>query len=262
MLPQWFVLAFVIWLGLWVGSFLNVVIYRLPRGLSVVKPRSRCPTCGTMIRWYQNLPLVSFVFLRGRCASCGARISWRYPLVEAVTAAFFVVAYLTTGLRVHLPLVWFLLSACVAIFFIDVDFQIIPDKITLPGIALGLVFAALTPEIGWVNGFIGTVAGGGGFWLVAAMGDFVFKKQSLGGGDIKFAAMAGAFMGWQKLIVILLGASVLALLWLGVARLAVRGKVRSHQIPFGPYLAAASVVAFFFGDELIRFYLTWFAAPR
>lgn len=258
MLPQWFIVALIIWLGLCVGTFLNVVIYRLPRGLSVAKPRSRCPSCGTMIKWYQNLPLLSFLLLRGRCAYCRARISWRYPLVEGVTTAFFVVAYFTIGLGVQLPLVWFLFSAFVAIFFIDLDFQIVPDQITLPGIALGIVFAALTPEIGWVKGLIGAVAGGGGSGLVAVTGDLLFKKKSLGGGDIKFAAMVGAFMGWQRLIVVCLGASALALLSLGVSRLVVRGNLRSRQIPFGPYLTIASVVAFFWGDELIRFYLALF----
>lgn len=260
MLPQWFIVAFIIYLGLWVGSFLNVVIYRLPRGLSVVTPRSRCPSCGTMIRWYHNLPLLSFLFLRGRCAYCRVRISWRYPLVEAVTSAFFVVTYFVMGLRVQLPFVWFLLSALVAIFFIDLDFQIIPVKITLPGIVLGLLFAALTPEMGWVNGLIGAGAGGGAFGLVAVMGDVLFKKKSLGGGDVKLAAMVGAFMGWQKLVVVSLVASALALVWLGASRLVLRRDVRSHQIRFGLYLVIASVVAFFFGDEALRLSLTLFSS--
>lgn len=253
MLPRWFILALIIWLGLWVGSFLNVVIYRVPRGQSVVKPRSRCPHCGRMIKWYQNIPLLSFVLLRGRCAYCEVAISWRYPLVEGITAAFFVAAYLTMGLRVQLPLAWFFLSALVAIFFIDLDFRIIPDAITLPGIALGLAFAALTPEVGWVKGIVGSVAGGGALWLMAITGEALFKKRSVSGGDIKLAAMVGAFMGWQKLIVILSGASVLALFWLGVSSLAVRGQVQGRRIPFGPYLTVAAFVAFLFGDEVIRF---------
>lgn len=110
MIPQWFIVALIVWLGLLVGSFLNVVIYRVPRKLSV-KPRSRCPKCGTMIKWYHNVPLLSFLVLRGRCAHCGVKISWRYPLVEAVTAISFVVAYLAIGLRLQLVFVWLLFSA-------------------------------------------------------------------------------------------------------------------------------------------------------
>jgi len=252
-LPQWFVLPFVIWLGLWVGSFLNVVIYRVPRGQSVVKPRSRCPACGALIRWYQNIPLLSFVLLRGRCAYCGGAISWRYPLVEGVTAAFFVVTYLAMGLRVQLPFAWFFLSALVAIFFIDLDFRIIPDAATLPGIALGLAFAALTPEVGWVKGIVGSVAGGGALWVMALAGAALFKQRAVRGGDVKLAAMVGAFMGWQELMLILAGALVLALLWLGLASLAVTGKVQRGRIPFGPYVSIAAFVGFLFGYGVIRF---------
>ncbi|MBI4610628.1 MAG: prepilin peptidase [Candidatus Rokubacteria bacterium] len=253
MLPRWFVLALIIWLGLWVGSFLNVVIYRVPRGESVVKPRSRCPRCGTMIRWYQNLPLLSFVLLRGRCAYCGVGISWRYPLVEAVTTLFFVLTYLTIGLGVRMLLVWFLVSALLAIFFIDLDFGIIPDRITLPGIALGLAFAALTPGLGWVEGALGSVAGAWALWLVAFIGDVLFKERGVRGADIKLAAMVGAFMGWDRLVATLLAASVLALVWLGVSTLLLRGKVQRHATRVGPYVSIAALVTFLFGDRLIRF---------
>ena len=248
--------------GLAIGSFLNVVIYRIPRRKSVSRGRSCCPACDVQLKWYHNVPVLSYLVLRGRCSACGARISWRYPLIELLNAALYLFFFWRLGLTVDLAVFAFLSSALLAIFFIDLDFQIIPDVITLPGMVLGLLASLAPGQLGIVDSLIGLVAGGGSLYLIAMLGDWLFKKESMGGGDIKMAAMLGAFLGWQKVIFIFLASVVIGLV-VSVAIMAVSSKLRkTRMVPFGPFLDLAAMLAILSGDTLINYYLVNVAGLR
>ncbi|HWR83578.1 MAG TPA: prepilin peptidase [Candidatus Deferrimicrobium sp.] len=254
-----------VWLvlfGLLIGSFLNVVIYRLPRHLSVASGRSVCPRCGSLIKWFHNIPLMSFVFLRGKCAACGGKISARYPLVEALNAVLYLLLYWNFSLSVPFVVFALLSSTLLAIFFIDLDFQIIPDVITLPGMLAGLAVSFLPSGIGIFNSLVGLVVGGGALYVIAVVGDRLFKKESMGGGDIKMAAMLGSFLGWQKAILVLVASSIIGLV-VSVAIMAFSAQLRKTRVvPFGPFLAAGGVLAIVYGDKIISFYITQFVLRR
>jgi len=243
--------------GLAVGSFLNVVVWRLPREKSIVSPSSRCPSCDTPIRPWDNVPVISYLLLRGKCRYCGARISPRYPLVEVLNAGLWALMYWRFGMGWHLPVYLVFVSALVAITFIDLDFQIIPDSITLPGIPLGLLAGIfLLPDpmarmmaLGWKSSLGGAALGFGLFYIVA-----VLSRGGMGGGDIKFMAMVGALMGWRAvLLTTFLGS--LAGSVLGIFLMVVRGKGRKTKIPFGPYLALGALLTLVLGQEIFWWYL-------
>ncbi len=238
--------------GLVVGSFLNVVIARLPEGRSLVTPRSACPRCGTPIAWYDNIPLLSFALLRGRCRACGSPISWRYPLVEAATAALFGLAAARFGLSAHLPVAILLATLLVVVTGIDLDHQIIPDAITLPGTALGLLANLATGGVPWLESLLGIVAGGGLFLVI-----ILASRGGMGGGDLKLAAMLGAFLGWKVLLLSVLVA-VLAGGVVAIALLASGRSGRKDPIPFGPFLAGGGLVGLYWGRALLDWYLGGF----
>ena len=240
--------ALTLGLGAIVGSFLNVCIHRLPRRESVILPGSRCPRCATPIRWYDNIPLLSFLLLGGRCRACRGAISWRYPLVEAITMLVFFLSGARFGFTFEGLRAAVLASALVVVTGIDLDHRIIPDRITLPGIVLGLIGAWFLPP-GIVSSAIGTVVGGGLFYAIAWA-----SRGGMGGGDIKLAAMLGAFLGWQAgLLAIFLG--VLAGGVVGVVLLVLRLRGRKDAIPFGPFLALGGTVSLFWGGLILRWYL-------
>ncbi|MEW6049796.1 MAG: prepilin peptidase [Candidatus Zixiibacteriota bacterium] len=249
-------------LGLAIGSFLNVVIYRLPRKIKFLLERSACPHCSTPLKWYHNIPLVSFAVLRGKCAFCHMPISWRYPVVESLNAAAYIYFLWQLGFSAQLPAYAFLSSVLIAIFFIDLEFKIIPDVLSLPGIVVGLSSSAWPGGIGFLNAAIGMVVGGGALYLIAMLGDWLFKKESMGGGDIKMAAMLGAFLGWQKILLVFFVSSVIGLL-VALGAMSVSEKLRRHRvIPFGPFLALAAMLAVLYGDRLLGFYVhTLLAIP-
>jgi leader peptidase (prepilin peptidase) / N-methyltransferase len=244
-----YVLSFV--LGLAFGSFLNVVIYRLPRHESLLRPGSHCPRCGTAIRWYDNVPLVSWVVLKGRCRSCSAPISLRYPLVEAITALAFIIAFWRFGLEWRLLVAWAFVVAMVAVAFIDYDHMIIPDKIVLPGAAIGLAASiALEPPRWWV-------------YVVSSVGAAVFMfalvmlwPGGMGPGDIKMALFMGAVLG-PSVIVGLFAAFLIGSVT-GVYLMAVKKRSRKTKIPFGPFLALGAVLALFAGDAIVNSYMSLF----
>lgn len=242
-------------IGLAIGSFLNVLIYRLPRKKNFVLERSICPHCQTTLKWYHNIPLVSFVFLRGRCAFCSKPISFRYPLVELVNALIYLYFLSELGLSVTFLAYAFVASALIVIFFIDLEFQIIPDVITLPGMVVGLAVSLTPGGIGIVNSLIGLVVGGGALYLIALLGDFLFKRESMGGGDIKMAAMLGAFLGWQKVLFIFMASAVIGLA-VSLALMLVSAKLRRERvIPYGPFLALAAMLAIVYGDRILSYYV-------
>ncbi len=205
-MPTWLVLLTITLLGLCIGSFLNVCAYRLPLGESVVHPRSRCTSCGRMLTWFDNLPLVSWVVLGGRCRTCRKPVSWMYPAVEIVTALVFVVTYLTHGLTL-LGLVRVIFGCALIVLFVtDLQHKILPNVITLPGIVIGFVCSVFLPP-GWVSSLIGIVVGGGVLFAIAEVYYRVRGQEGLGMGDVKLLGMIGAFLGWKLVLLTLVFAS-------------------------------------------------------
>jgi len=245
--------VFVFLFGAVVGSFLNVCIYRIPRAESIVFPASHCPECDNKIRAFDNIPVISYLVLRGKCRSCGTRISWQYPAVEMLSAL------LTLGLffKFHLSLTFFVLyvfcMALVVITFIDLEHQIIPDSISLPGIVVGFASSFFLPWLGWQNSLIGIVAGGGSLLLVAYGYQLLTKKEGMGGGDIKLLAMMGAFLGWRSIPFIIFSSSLFGSV-VGVSLMLARKKDSQLPIPFGPFLAFGAVLFIFYGRQLIHWY--------
>lgn len=237
-------------MGAVLGSFLNVCIYRLPRGLSIVYPASRCPHCHTPIKWWQNIPILSFFLLKGRCSWCQTPISFRYPLVEAISAAVTLMVVVQGGSILHM--IWaegFLLSLIVA-FFVDIDFQIIPDSISLGGIVWGILGsfagASLIPS---AQMGLGILVCGGIFLAIALL-----VPHGMGGGDVKLAAMFGANLGLTKgLLAMFLGICYGSVI--GVLLLAFKIKGRKDRIPFGPFLVLGAYTTYLWGGEIIRWYL-------
>jgi leader peptidase (prepilin peptidase)/N-methyltransferase len=245
-------LLYVTLLGLVFGSFFNVVIYRLPRGQSLWWPSSRCPKCGKPVRALDNVPVVSWLLLGGRCRDCGNPISIQYPIVETMTAAvFLLIAWMTPpGPELASRLV--LASALIVLFAIDLELQILPNAITLPGIVVGFAFSFFTP-IGWQNSLIGIALGGGLLYLIAGAYYLWRRQEGMGMGDVKMLAMIGAFLGWQAVIVTLILSSFAgAIVGLGLM-VAQRGDMKV-ALPFGTFLALGALAAMLFGDALVAWY--------
>lgn len=256
--PDFFPYAVAGLFGSIIGSFLNVCIYRLPRHESIVWPASRCPACGQRIAAYDNIPILAFLWLRGRCRACRAPISFRYPLVEAVNGFGYAAIVWRFGPDWSSLAYAALFSALLVVTFIDLDHQIIPDRITLPGIPLGILCAAAVLPIGIVDSLLGVLLGGGLLWLMAWLSPYLFGKEGMGGGDIKLLAMVGAFLGWEPvLLTVLVGSSIGALT--GLALIALKRLRRDQYLPFGPFLALGAVVAMFFFHELKTWYVGFLA---
>jgi leader peptidase (prepilin peptidase)/N-methyltransferase len=253
-----FLLALIFLFAIAFGSFINVLIYRLPRKISLVSPGSHCPKCNNPIKYYDNIPILSFILLRGKCRNCGARISFRYPLVELLSGVLVVLSFYHFGLTITGVEAAFLSLIFIPVFFIDLDFRIIPDFFTLPGIVIGLAMSFLPGAfIGWKESVIGLIVGGGVFFLVGLVGEFAFKKEAMGFGDVKFAAMLGAFLGWKILLLVLITGSFLGSV-VGVAIIILsKSKNKSSYVPFGPFLVAAAFISIYFGNDIINAYLNF-----
>jgi leader peptidase (prepilin peptidase)/N-methyltransferase len=239
--------------GLVVGSYLNVVVHRLPREESTVLPRSRCPRCGALIRARDNLPLVSFLLLRGRCRICRGPISWRYPLVEATTAVLFVACLKAFGLHWHALVAAFFGCLLIALAAIDLEHYLLPDLITLPGLAIGLLLSIGGVWIPWRDAVAGAALGGGGLWLLAKAWYLLRREEGLGLGDVKMLAMVGAFLGWQGVLVTVFLAS-LAGASVGLTLIALGRMEMSSKLPFGVFLGVAGLAALFLGPSLVAAY--------
>lgn len=261
--------------GLVVGSFLNVCIVRLPKGRSIVNPPSHCPQCQERIKWYDNIPLLSFFILRGRCRSCGRRISWRYPLVELMNGLFYTWIYTEFWPGGEMLLIMIFCSALIVITFIDLDHQIIPDVITLPGMLAGLVLGPffMTPLLdplpfglagvfphagpyatGLLNSFIGLVMGGAPLFIIGWLWERIRNVEAMGGGDVKLMAMVGSLLGWKgSLLTIMLGALTGSLA--GMILIISKRLSMNRVIPFGPFLALGAVITAFYGHEIVYWYL-------
>ena len=249
-------LTVLVLLGLAVGSFLNVCIHRIPRGQSLVHPDSRCPGCGYELRWFDNIPVVSYAMLLGRCRRCRARISIRYPIVELATMALFVVHGMAFGWTALL--VPRLLFACmlVVLFGIDLEHHLLPNVITLPGIVMGLIASVVLPP-GLVDALIGLLAGGGVLWLIGEAYYRFSGHEGMGGGDVKMLAMIGAFLGWKLMIVALVLSSFAGSI-VGIAIIVVRRGGLKYALPYGTFLALGALVASLFGERIVNWYTSFY----
>jgi leader peptidase (prepilin peptidase)/N-methyltransferase len=278
--PFFTLLAF-FW-GACIGSFLNVCIYRIPRRLSVVAPRSHCPGCKNLIAWYDNIPLLSWVVLRARCRHCGTVISARYVIVELLTAILFLLAWFkfgaTGGGRILgladvtvvglVPVYWLILSGLLLGGFVDCRHMIIPDRVTIGGMLAGLVLSPLVPALhgqatallGLRDAAIGAAFGFGLLWLIAKVGKMIFRKEAMGFGDVKLMGALGAFFGVKAVCFILFFASLLGALFGVFFILTGRRKLGRH-IPFGPYIVFAALIWMLWGPRLMDAYMAFLAPP-
>ncbi|HVR99960.1 MAG TPA: prepilin peptidase [Thermoanaerobaculia bacterium] len=240
-------------LGLIVGSYLNVVIYRLPRGLSTVFPRSGCPSCGAPIRARDNLPVVSFLVLGGRCRACRTPISWRYPAIEAATSLLFVASFLRFGPSLAALAAALFCCLMVVLAMIDLEHMILPDRITLPGIAVGLALQPFLPWGGWRPALIGAALGAGILIAVWGLWYMVRREEGMGLGDVKMLALIGAFLGWKGVLVALFF-STLAGATVGLVLMRWGSLEMRSKLPFGTFLALGGLVALFFGTPIADWY--------
>ncbi len=239
-----------------IGSFLNVLIYRLPRGLTPFKPIfSFCPNCKTKIKYYDNIPIISYLFLKGKCRNCKSPISLRYPIVEALTGFASVLAYLKAGLSVDYVFTFLFLALMITLSFIDFDFKIIPDEINFLGFILGLIYTFFRDNYSLLDGIIGAGIGGGFLFAIA----YFYKKlkgiEGLGMGDVKLMIFIGSYIGWfGALFTIFLGSilgTIIALVGALASNVEDKGK---YEIPFGPYLAIAGSIYILIGDRIKALY--------
>lgn len=250
-------IIFIFILGLIWGSFANVVIYRLPLKKSVIKPKSACPLCKKNILWYDNIPVLSWIFLKARCRQCGQKISIRYPFVELIMAILFTSIYIKFGLSWYTLELLILTFGLVSISFIDIDYMIIPNVLSLGGILVGLFGGFLNPDRQFLDAFLGLILGGGFFWLTAYLYLVLKKKEGLGGGDIKLLAWIGTILGWKAVPFVILVSSFVGLFF-GLATLLASKKKLSQAIPFGPYIVVATFLYLFYGSFLTKWYFNLF----
>lgn len=256
-LPFSFIASFTFLLGASIGSFLNVCIYRLPDGESIVLPSSHCRSCSRVLPWYENMPLLSYVIQRGRCRACGARFSSRYFWIELLTAFLASALVYQFGLTITTLGYFVFLAALVAITFIDLDHQIIPNVISLPGIVVGLLFSLVSPTLTFWDSLLGVVAGAGVLLAVFWGYYLVTHQEGLGMGDPKLLAMIGAFLGWRAIGFTLFCASLVGSV-VGLALMRYHHADRKMALPFGPFLAFGAVCYLFFGEQVINWYLGLF----
>lgn len=277
LLPLPLALAFVVALGAVLGSFLNVVIHRLPHGESIVFPNSRCPQCQTAIRAYDNVPVLAYLWLGGKCRACRAKISPRYPLVEALTAALFALVFLHDGLTLALPFDLIFVAAIIALIFIDAEHMILPNAITYPGVVFALIARFIVPNLkgieflvhnmggdvseiklrgaSIVGAFIGALVGGGLLWLVGFLWEKLRGVEAMGMGDVKMLFFVGAFLGWQ-LTLLTIFLAVFSGAFIGIALMLKSGsRDMQMRLPFGVFLGIGTIISLLYGTTVISWYI-------
>ncbi|HER24131.1 MAG TPA: prepilin peptidase [Candidatus Atribacteria bacterium] len=240
-------------LGLIVGSFSNVCIYRIPRDESIVYPASHCPKCHSNILPKDNIPLLSYILLRGKCRNCKNKISIQYPIVEFLTGLIYLIIYLAFGLSFQTLIYIILSSALIIIAFIDLNDQIVPDVISLPGIVIGFIVSFFVTYISVINSGLGILVGGGIILIIGIAGTIIFKKEAMGGGDVKLASMIGAFLGWRYIIISLFLGFFLGAL-AGIILILSKIKKREDMVPFGPFIILGSFITLLWGGQIISWY--------
>ena len=241
--------------GMCIGSFMNVCIYRLPIKKSIVLPGSFCPGCETPIRFYDNIPIFSYIWLRGRCRHCDARISIRYLTVEIMGGAFAMLSYLKFGISLEGLIYYAMVVSLLIVTYIDLDYQIIPDVISLPGIPIGFLASFALPALNYKESILGIVIGGGSLYLIAWSYHLLTKKEGMGGGDIKLLAMIGAVVGWKGVLFTIFVASVVGTVS-GVLVMLRQKQDLKLAVPFGPFLSIGAISYIFFGSSLIPWYFS------
>ncbi|MFV9646025.1 MAG: prepilin peptidase [Desulfobacterales bacterium] len=237
-----------------IGSFVNVCIYRLPASKSIIDPsRSICPKCGSIIRFYDNIPVLSYLWLKGRCRNCNKPISFRYPLVEIISGVFALCTFLKFGPTLEALVYFAFITALVVITFIDIDHQIIPDLITLPGIPVCFLASFALPSITYKESLLGLLAGGGSLLLVGWTYYLIKKAEGMGGGDIKLMAMIGAMVGWKGVLFTIFVSSLVGTL-VGITIMLRTKKGMKIAVPFGPFLSIGAITYIFWGPSLISWY--------
>ncbi|MDD3845713.1 MAG: prepilin peptidase [Syntrophorhabdaceae bacterium] len=239
--------------GAVIGSFLNVCIYRIPRKKSIVHPPSSCPACEKPVRFYDNVPLISYLVLKGKCRDCGARISFRYFLVELITAVVFMMIYRRWGLSYEFFIQMFFVAVLIVVSFIDYDFQIIPDILSVGGMVAGLIISLVRPGFQVMEAVWGVLIGGGVLFAIAYGYQLITKREGMGGGDIKLLAMIGSFSGLKGVLFSLIGGSIVGTL-VGIPLMFMKGREEGtkYAIPFGPFLSLCAVLYLFMGPGVIH----------
>lgn len=256
MLEQSFKIIISIIFGMCVGSFMNVLIYRLPISKSIIDPvRSICPNCGSLIRFYDNIPVLSYLWLKGKCRHCSAPISFRYPLVEIMGGLFALCIFLKFGFTLEGLIYYIFIASLLVVSFIDIDHRIIPDTVSLPGIPVGLLASFALPAVTYKDSILGILVGGGSLLTVAWIYSLITKKEGIGGGDIKLLAMIGAIVGWQGVLFTIFAASVAGTL-IGIVIMQRSQAGIKLAIPFGPFLAIGAITYIFFGPQIISWYFS------
>lgn len=253
------IIAFV--LGLIVGSFSNVCIYRLPIDISIVRPRSFCPACKKPIAWYDNIPVVSFILLQGKCRFCKAKISFLYPAVELLTAFFYILLFLKFNLSAEFFIFAAATTGLIIVSFIDFKYQIIPDEVSLYGLAAGLILSAIYPRLhglpaqqagahlnSFLSSFSGALAGGGILFIIGVLGKWIFKKDAMGEGDMKLLAMIGSLVGWKLVLLTIFLSSLFG----SVVGLYMKFKTKVDRVPYGPFLSLGAFVSVLYGEAIIN----------
>lgn len=247
--------------GVCIGSFLNVVIYRWPNNMSIVSPPSHCPNCGYKLQWFDNIPVISYILLGGKCRNCKEHISFRYTLVEISNMLLWILCLALNHSNIPLALIYSLIcSIFICIFFIDIEHKIILDRFNIAIIVLAIIsIFFLGPKSEWLsiglNKLIGGIVGGGFFLLAFYISILVFKKEGLGGGDVKFMFSAGLLLGWKNILLAVFIASLSGSIIMLILQ-KVRSDEKDHEYPFAPYLVAGSLISLFFGDFIINSYLS------
>jgi len=240
--------------GMCVGSFMNVCIFRLPVSKSIVHPRSMCPKCGTMIPFYDNIPVLSYIWLRRRCRNCKTVIPFRYPLIELMGGFFALCVFLRFGLTWVALVYYVFIAALIVITFIDIDHQIIPDHITLPGIPLFFLASFILPAVSYKESLLGLLLGGGSLFLIGWGYSLITKKEGMGGGDVKLLAMIGVLLGWQGVFFTIFMASGVGT-FAGIITMLQQRKNMKLAIPFGPFLSIGAITYIFWGSRIIYWYI-------
>lgn len=246
-------------LGSIVGSFLNVCIWRMPRGESIITPWSHCIHCNKALPWFCNIPFLSYIILKGRCKFCKNPISFIYFIVEFITGASFVYTYLHFGTSPEFFIYTLFICGLIVVTFIDIKHRIIPDELSIGGAAAGILLSIICPsiqmtmsfKIALVKSFAGALVGGGIIYLTGLVGDFIFKKESMGGGDVKLMAMIGSFLGVKYALLTFF----LAPLFGAIVGIFVKLKYKSSYIPYGPFLSLGAVISIFFGERILDLFL-------
>ena len=248
---------FVFAIGAIIGSFLNVCIHRLPKNESVIMPASHCPKCKRNILWYDNIPILSYMILRGKCRFCRGKIAFRYPLVEIITAVLTLLLFIVFGPGIKLFSYALLSFGLIIATFVDFEINEIPDQVSIGGLVAGLALSIAGPRMldtasrpeAFLNSFLGILVGGGSIYLLGFFGELVFRKEAMGGGDVKLMAMIGAFLGWKLVMFTFFVAPVFG----AIAGIILKVKDGRQIIPYGPYISLAALVSVFWGNQILGF---------